>query len=85
MTTNALKSQIAQDYVEFLGHKIGQGYRTPAELLLKTLKSMLPRKMLDLSLALLDTTNGMYRNTELCAPLTDSLKKSEPDPVSWNP
>ena len=31
MTCNAIKSQVAQDYVEFLGHKVGQGYRTPAE------------------------------------------------------
>ena len=31
MTTNNLKSQVAQDYVEFLGHKVGQGYSTPTE------------------------------------------------------
>jgi len=88
MTTNALKSQVAQDYVEFLGHKIGQGYRTPTEAKIAAVKDFrtpLTKRDVRSFLGLV----GYYQRyvpqySELCASLTDSLKKTEPDPIVWN-
>ena len=88
LTVNASKCQIAGSCVTYLGHEIGLGKRSPSDIKIQAVNSF-KRPITKRDVCSFLGLIGYYQRyipqySQLCSPLTDSLRKSEPDQVTWN-
>ncbi|KAK8767074.1 hypothetical protein V5799_006147 [Amblyomma americanum] len=87
LTVKAPKCQLAQAEVVYLGHVIGQGRRRPSEIKVAAVRDFpQPRTKTDIRSFL--GVAGYYqryipRYSDIAAPLTDALRKTEPQTVVW--
>lgn len=88
LTVKAAKCQLGRAEVAYLGHVIGQGYRRPSEVKLAAIDNFpQPRTKRDIRSFL--GLAGYYqryipRYSEIASPLTDALRKTEPQMVKWD-
>ncbi|KAK8769473.1 hypothetical protein V5799_014060 [Amblyomma americanum] len=88
LTVKAPKCQLAQAEVVYLGHVIGQGRRRPSEIKVAAVRDFpQPRTKTDIRSFL--GVAGYYqryipRYSDIAAPLTDALRKTEPQTVAWS-
>ncbi|KAK8759335.1 hypothetical protein V5799_003032 [Amblyomma americanum] len=88
LTVKAPKCQLAQAEVVYLGHVIGQGRRRPSEIKVAAVRDFpQPRTKTDIRSFL--GVAGYYqryipRYSDIAAPLTDALRKTEPQTVVWS-
>lgn len=88
LTLKATKCHLGQAEVLYLGHRVGQGYRRPAELKVAAITDF-PRPEDKTELRAFLGLTGYYRSyirqySELASPLTDALRKAAPTKVKWN-
>ncbi|XP_064482847.1 uncharacterized protein LOC135395680 [Ornithodoros turicata] len=88
LTLKASKCHLAQAEVLYLGHRVGQGKRTPAEMKIAAIADF-PRPQSKSEVRAFLGLTGYYRSyirqySEIASPLTDSLRKQAPNKVNWN-
>ena len=87
LTVRPSKCLIAQEQVEFLGHVVGRGLLAPRPAKITAIQEMNRPKTKKQMRSFLGTTN-YYRKfipnySAIAVPLTDKLKKNEPNQVRW--
>lgn len=88
LTLKATKCRLGQAEVLYLGHRVGQGYRRPAELKVATILDF-PRPQNKTELRAFLGLTGYYRSyiqhySDLASPLTDALRKTAPTQLQWD-
>lgn len=88
LTLKATKCRLGQAEVLYLGHRVGQGCRKPAELKVEAIANFpAPQNKAEVR-AFLGLT-GYYRSyirrySEIASPLTDALRKTAPTKIEWD-
>jgi hypothetical protein len=82
------KCQFARPYVTYLGHYIGQGERRPSEVKVRTITGF-PRPVTKTDIRAFLGLCGYYQRfianyAAHASPLTDALRKTAPNAVSWD-
>ncbi|XP_064462613.1 uncharacterized protein LOC135373319 [Ornithodoros turicata] len=88
LTLKASKCHLAQSEVLYLGHRVGQGKRKPAELKVEAIANF-PRPQSKAEVRGFLGLTGYYRSyirqySEIASPLTDALRKDAPAKVAWD-
>lgn len=88
LTLKASKCHLAQSEVLYLGHRVGQGKRRPAELKIETIANF-PRPQTKAEVRAFLGLTGYYRSyirqySEVASALTDALRKQAPATVVWD-
>ena len=88
LTINPAKCQLGKRKAVFLGHVVGGGHRSPTKKKVKAIQDLpVPKTKKDIRsvLGLIGYYAHYLQNyAELVAPLTDKLRKDEPEIVSWD-
>jgi len=82
------KCQFARSTVSYLGHLIGQGERRPCEVKVAAVREF-PRPVTKKEVRAFLGLCGYYQHfipgyAAIASPLTDALRKNEPNIISWN-
>ncbi|XP_064485140.1 uncharacterized protein LOC135397466 [Ornithodoros turicata] len=88
LTLKASKCHLAQAEVLYLGHRVGQGKRQPAELKVSAIAEF-PRPQSKAEVRAFLGLTGYYRSyirqySEIASPLSDALRKTAPTKVVWD-
>lgn len=88
LTVKAEKCQLGQAEVTYLGHVIGQGCRRPSEIKVAAVGSF-PRPETKTQIRSFLGLTGYYQRyvanySQVASPLTDALRKNEPNKVGWD-
>ncbi|XP_064465530.1 uncharacterized protein LOC135377174 [Ornithodoros turicata] len=88
LTVRAEKCQIGKAEVTYLGHVIGQGYRRPADVKIAAVAEY-PRPTTKTELRAFLGLAGYYQHyirsySSIASPLTDALRKTEPNVIKWD-
>ncbi|XP_071057611.1 uncharacterized protein [Onthophagus taurus] len=88
LTIKAKKCEWGKAQVVYLGHKIGQGYRTPSEAKVAAIKEFrrpVTKKDIRIFLGITGYYNHYIPNyAEIVSPLTDALRKGAKNKVEWD-
>lgn len=88
LTIKAEKCQLARGEVTYLGHVVGRGYRRPSEVKLAAIEEF-PRPLTKTDIRSFLGVAGYYQHyipnySDIASPLTDALRKTEPQVVRWD-
>lgn len=88
LTVKPEKCQLGRREVSYLGHVVGNGLRRPSEIKLLAISGY-PHPTTKTDVRAFLGLVGYYRQyigeySELASPLTDALRKTEPERVAWN-
>lgn len=88
LTAKPSKCQLARGEVRYLGHIVGQGLRRPDELKVEAVRDF-PRPEKKTGIRAFLGLTGYYQRyipqySEKASPLTDALRKTEPDKIRWD-
>lgn len=88
LTVKAKKCKFARSEVAYLGHVVGQGKRRPQDLKVLAIREFpLPKTKKDV-MSFIGLVNYYQQYisefSEMASPLTDALKKSEPNEIVWD-
>lgn len=87
LTLKMAKCHLANAEVQYLGHVVGQGKRRPSDIKVLAIKNFpLPKTKTDLRsfIGLADYYRNYIPNfAHVASPLTDALRKAEPNVVRW--
>lgn len=88
LTLKAQKCKFGRSELDYLGHTVGQGHRSPLEVKVLAIKEF-PRPETKTQIRTFLGLIGYYQHyikgfSELASPLTDALKKNAPNRVKWD-